>query len=128
MLLSRLPPLEIVMPAWLRAGMTADTSFLAIQRSQAEQVHHPGSPLPFPKKILTAAPTVIYGQEVLYAARGHACMDTGGRAASGTGRRGGPEQAGIQWFNKPFPQRGNDNYRNDNSTRHPLKLVTYSPP
>ena len=38
-----------------------------------------------------------------------------------------PAQAGIQWFNNPFPQRGNDNYRNDNSMRHPLKLITHSP-
>ena len=32
-----------------------------------------------------------------------------------------PAQAGIQWFNKPFPHSGNDNQR-DYPTRHPASL------
>ena len=34
-----------------------------------------------------------------------------------------PAQAGIQWLNKPFPQRGNANSRNDYPMRHPLKPI-----
>ena len=52
-------------------------------------------------------PPVIYGQEVLYAARGQDA-------------RSRPAQAGIQWFNNPFPPSGNANNSNDNRTCHQI--------
>ena len=47
----------------------------------------PDNPSAIPDRCLTSAPAVIYGQEALYAARGHACKDTGYKVASGTGRQ-----------------------------------------
>ena len=46
---------------------------------------HPDKPFAIPDEFLTPAPTVIYGQEVLYAARGQDA-------------RSRPAKAGIQWF------------------------------
>ena len=47
--------------------------------------YHSDNPFAIPDKCLTSAPAVIYGQEVLYAARGQEA-------------RSRPAQAGIQWF------------------------------
>ena len=48
-----------------------------------------------------------------------ACMDAGGRAASG---RKAEESSGL---NNPFPRSGNDNQRNDNRTCYPQELGAY---
>ena len=53
---------------------------------------HPDNSFVIPAEFLTLAPSVIYGQEVLYAARGQEA-------------RSRPAQAGIQWFNNLFPRK-----------------------
>ena len=78
----------------------------AKQRKQ-DLCRHPGESRNPASTVMPAKagiqPAVIYGQDVLYAARGHACMDAGGRAASGTKAE---ESSGL---NYTFPRSGNDN-------------------
>ena len=84
------------LPSHHHAGLPSWIPAFAGMTTRREQVGcHLDSPSAMPTECLTVAPSVIYGQEVLYAARGHACMDAGGRAASGTGRRGCPEPPGA---------------------------------
>ena len=52
--------------------------------------YHSDNSSAMPDKCLTSAPAVIYGQEVLYAARGQDA-------------RSRPAQAGIQWLRQAIP-------------------------
>ena len=64
-----------------------DAGELSLERGQGSEwvCRHPDNPFAIPDELPGFSPSVIYGQEVLYAARGQDA-------------RSRPAKAGIQWF------------------------------